>query len=108
MSVISVITNISKWLKESGGAASSYQQSVEFLGSVGTTLEGVKHIVDTNAHLTWRPAIVAQAKRLQIAIEGFIAKAKKFDNSLSSDSERSKLRQAPRYNGHYLLMKWRS
>ncbi|CZR60026.1 uncharacterized protein PAC_09921 [Phialocephala subalpina] len=49
VSAISLITKVSKGLKDSGGAASSYQQCVDFLESIETTLEGVRHIVDANA-----------------------------------------------------------
>lgn len=96
LGAISVITKISKGLKDSGGAASSYQQNVDFLDSVSTTLKGVSTVISKNAHLAWEDALTAQATRLKNAIDAFVFKAKKFEKSLASDSDRGKLKQAPR------------
>lgn len=96
MSAISVITKISKGLKDAGGAASSYQQDIDFLDSVKTTLDGVSTMLSNNAHLTWEGALTAQAVRLRDAIEAFVAKADKFEKSLGEGSQRSKIKQAPR------------
>jgi hypothetical protein len=96
VSAISVIHKVSKGLRETGGAASSYQESAAFLSSVSVTLRGVEAIISKNAHLTWGDELKAQAQRLKDAVEAFVAKAKKYEASLGADSERSAVRKAPR------------
>jgi len=59
VSCISVIHKVSKGLRETGGAASSYQESAAFLSSVSVTLKGVETIINKNAHLTWEDELKA-------------------------------------------------
>lgn len=51
VSTISVIAKISKGLKDTGGAASSYQHSIDFLNSVKTTLETLSTVLGMQTNL---------------------------------------------------------
>ncbi|KAH8749585.1 hypothetical protein F5882DRAFT_525168 [Hyaloscypha sp. PMI_1271] len=96
VSGISTLVKVSKALRESGGAASEYQETIAFLTSVETTLRGLDTIVATNPDLTWKAELVEQAGLLKSALDDFKTKVDKYDLSLSSASKRQKARRIPR------------
>lgn len=96
VSAISVIVKVSKGLRETGGAASSYQDHAEFLDSLAVTLDGIQALLSSNAHLKWEQALIAQAQRLKDAVETCVKKAKKFEPSLGEGSQKSKIGKVPR------------
>lgn len=83
-------------MKESGGAASEYQAAVDFLNSIGKTLNGVQEVLQSNPNLKWEPELIGQAEVLKSAVETFKKKVDKYDLSLGADTERKKARRIPR------------
>lgn len=88
ISAISVIVKVSKGLRETGGATSSYQDHAEFLDSLMVTLEGIQTLLSNNAHLKWEHALISQAQRMKDAVEKCVDKAKRIENSLGERSQR--------------------
>ncbi|KAF8847161.1 hypothetical protein BDZ45DRAFT_733775 [Acephala macrosclerotiorum] len=93
VSGISTLVKVGKALRESGGAASEYRETIAFLTSVETTLRGLNTIVATNPDLTWKDELVEQAGLLKSAVDDFKTKVDKYDLSLGSASERKKARR---------------
>lgn len=83
---------VGKALKESGGAASEYQETIAFLTSVETTLRGLDTIIANNPDLTCKAELVEQAGLLKSAVDDFKTKVEKYDQSLGSASERKNAR----------------
>jgi len=96
VSGINTLVKVGKALKESGGAASEYQDTVAFLTSVETTLRGLEAILAGNPDLAWKVELVEQAGLLKSAVDDFRRKVDKYDLSLGSSSERKKARRIPR------------
>ena len=48
VSVVSTLVKVGKALKEPGGAAAEYQDTVDFLEGVGKTLMGIRKILQNN------------------------------------------------------------
>lgn len=93
---ISLLVKVGTALKESGGAASEYQDAVTFLESIGKTLAGVEKLLSKNEDLEWEAEMNAQIVQVKQAVADFETKIKKYDLSLGADSSRSKARQIPR------------
>jgi hypothetical protein len=96
VSGISTLVKVGKALRESGGAASEYQDTIAFLTSVETTLRGLDTIIATNSDLTWKAELVEQAGLLKSAVDDFKTKVDKYDLSLGSVTQRNKARRIPR------------
>jgi hypothetical protein len=96
VSGIRTLVKVGKALKESGGAAREYQETIAFLTSVETTLRGLDTVVVTNPDLTWKAELVEQGRLLKSAVDDFKTKVDKYDLSLGSASERKKARRIPR------------
>jgi hypothetical protein len=96
VSAVSILVKVGKALKESGGAATEYQEAVDFLNGVGKTLTGIQTILQNNPNLKWEPELIEQAERLKAAVEIFKKKIDKYDLSLGADTERKKARRIPR------------
>ena len=96
VSGISTLVKVAKALKETGGAASEYQEALSFLTSVEATLRGLETIVASNPDLTLNDEMVEQARLLKSALDDFRKKVDKYDLSLGSGSTRRKVRRIPR------------
>jgi hypothetical protein len=95
-SAIVLLVKIGSALKESGGAATEYQEAIDFLSSIEKPLNGVKKLLDENADLTWESELNEQVVRVKAAVEKFRAKIDKYDLSLGADSSRPTARKIPR------------
>jgi hypothetical protein len=95
-SVITLLVKIGSALKESGGAATDYQEAIDFLSSIEKSLNGIKKLLDENADLTWGSELNEQVVHVKAAVERFRAKIDKYELSLGADSSRSTARKIPR------------
>ena len=95
VSGISTLVKVGKALRETGGAASEYQEVLSFLTSVEATLRGLETIVASNPDLALNDELVKQARLLKSAVDDFRKKVDKYDLSLGSDSGRRKVRRIP-------------
>jgi hypothetical protein len=96
VSAVNTLVKVGKALKESGGAATEYQEAVKFLESVSKTLSGIGALLQEHPNLKWEPDLVEQGNNLKSALEKFEKKIGKYDLSLGVDSSRSKARAIPR------------
>jgi hypothetical protein len=95
-STIAVLVKVGKALKNSDGAASEYQDTVEFIKSLVKTLESVQTIPERYPDLEWKDNLTEQAKAMDNAIEAFKKKIDKYDLSLGMESSRRKAKRIPR------------
>jgi hypothetical protein len=91
-----LLKKVGKALKDSDGAASDYRETVAFLESLDTTLVGLDRLTTEHSGLEWEEPLVEQGKTLKSAVDSFRGKIEKYDQSLSSDSDRKKTRKIPR------------
>jgi hypothetical protein len=96
VSGISTLVKVGRAIKETGGAASEYQEALSFLTSIEATLRGLETIFASNLNLTLNDELVEQARLLKSAVDDFRKKVDKYDLSLGSDSDRGKVRRIPR------------
>jgi hypothetical protein len=93
---IKAIVKVGKAVRESGGAASEYQDAVNFLTSIEKTLRGLETLLRENPNLKWEAELVEQGNNLKDAITKFKDKIEKYDRSLREDSEWKKAKRVPR------------
>lgn len=96
LATVNTLAKVGKSLKESGGAATEYQEAVAFLSSVSRTLSGVQSLLRDNPNLRWGADLVEQGNILKSAIENLEQKIKKYDKSLGIKTQRQKARRIPR------------
>lgn len=92
---VKTLAKVGKALKESRGAATEYQEVVNFLKSVSRTLTGIQNLLQDNPNLSWEADLVEQGNILKFAIKDFEKRIKKYDNSLNIDTERKKEERIP-------------
>jgi len=93
---IKTVVKVGKALRESGGAASEYQDAINFLNSIEKTLRGLETLLREHPKLNWEGELKEQRNNLKVAIESFKVKFDKYGPSLGEDSGRSKARKVPR------------
>lgn len=93
---ISVLLKVSKALKISGGAATSYQSTASFLTSLSKTLSSLQNLLSQNPSLSFKDDIAHHAILMKNAVEEFENRIKKYDLSLGEGSVRKKARSIPR------------
>jgi len=96
VAAVSTLVKVGKALKDSGGAATEYQDAIAFLTSVEKTLKGLQTIADQFPDSEWEEELQEQAKNLKSAVDDFHQKIAKYDLSLGSSSDRRKVRRIPR------------
>jgi hypothetical protein len=95
-SAIAVLVKVGKALRNTDGATSEYQETVEFIKSLVKTLESIKTIFEQCPDLEWKDSLAEQAKAMNNAIEVFKKKIEKYDLSLGVESSRRKSKRIPR------------
>lgn len=93
---ISTLVKVGQAIKETGGAASEYQEALSILKSIEATLRGLETIAASNPGLVLNVQLAEQARLLKSAVDDFRKKVEKYDLSLGSDSNRRKVRRIPR------------
>jgi hypothetical protein len=93
---VKAIVKVGKAVRESGGAASEYQDAVSFLTSIEKTLRGLETLLRENPNLKWEAELVEQGNNLRDAVTKFKDKIEKYEQSLGEDTERKKARRVPR------------
>jgi hypothetical protein len=96
VAAVNTLAKIGKALKDSGGAATEYQEAVTYLNSITRTLNGLEELLQNNPNLRWETDLAEQGNILRSVIEDFDKKIKKYDNSLGAETERKKARRVPR------------
>lgn len=96
VSAISTLVKVGKALRESGGAASEYQDAANFLDSLAKTLTGVKTVLADNPNVKWESELIEHADIVKAAVENFRKKIEKYDLPLSVDTKRKKPRRIAR------------
>ena len=79
VSAVNILVKVGKALKESGGAATEYQEAVKLHESVSKTLSGIGALLQEHPKLKWEPDLVEQGNNLKSALEKFEKKIGKYD-----------------------------
>jgi hypothetical protein len=81
---IKFVVKIGRALKETGGASSDYQESVEFLHDLELTLSNLKQLVPQSPRGAPAEVITTQAKRIQSSLTVFMKSIEGFEESLGA------------------------
>jgi hypothetical protein len=95
-SAIALLAKIGSALKESGGAATEYQEAIDFLSIIEKSLNGIKKFLNENVDLIWESELNEQVVHVKAAVERFRAEIDKYELSLGAYSSRSTARKIPR------------
>jgi len=93
---IKTVVKVGKAVRETGGAASEYQDAVSFLTSIEKTLRSLEALLREHPNLKWEAELIEQGNNLKSAIGKFKDKIEKYERSLGEDSERGKAKRVPR------------
>ena len=93
---LQLVVKIAGALKETGGAKSDYQESIEFLLGLETTLQNLQSIAPILVNQSQENAVQLEVQKIVKPLSIFLAKVQKFDGALGSESKRSPWRTAPR------------
>jgi hypothetical protein len=91
-----LVVKIAGALKETGGAKSDYQESIEFLLGLETTLQNLHSIAPILVNPSQENAAQLEVQKIVKPLYLFLAKVDKFDGALGSESKRGPWRTAPR------------
>ncbi len=93
---IRLIYTASKAFKDTGGTVSGYEESVSFLNSLEITLTLLEEYTTSNPDGDYSSNIAARLKTVNKPWNTFRDYLEKYEKSLSSDSTRSNVANAPR------------
>lgn len=93
---ITLIAKISIALKESGGAKSEYQESIEFLVGLEVTLHNLRTIAPVLLPSSQDSILQVEIEKIVKPISIFFDRVQKLDASLGKESKRASWRAAPR------------
>ena len=88
-----LIARVSKSLKESGGARDDYQQSIQFLSTLETTLTNIAAAGNVVPQTAAAAETVRQTETIVAALAPLLKDARQFETSLGAGSSRSRLSQ---------------
>jgi hypothetical protein len=93
---IQLVAKIAVALKETGGAKSEYQESIEFLFGLEITLQNLQTIAPVLLNQTQKSILQVEIEKIAKPISVFFERVKKLDTALGSDSKKGSWRTAPR------------
>lgn len=93
---LQLVVKIAGALKETGGAKSDYQESIEFLLGLETTLQNLRSVAPSLVNQPQESAVQLEAKKIVKPLSIFLAKIQNFHGALGLESKRSPWRTAPR------------
>ena len=91
---VKLLIKIGNALKDSGGSAAKYQNAVDFLKGVETTVQGVDNILQSHPDLTFQTAFEEHATNLMTAVNHFRKKTEGYDTSLGANATTSEAKKA--------------
>ncbi|KAF8860546.1 hypothetical protein BDZ45DRAFT_308812 [Acephala macrosclerotiorum] len=91
---VKLLIKIGKSLKDSGGSAAEYQDAVDFLKGVETTVQGVEDILQNHPNLTFQAAFQEHATNLIAAVTRFGKKTEGYETSLGVNPTTSEAKKA--------------
>lgn len=91
-----LIIKITRALRETGGAKADYQESIEFLSGLGTTLQNLRSIAPILVNATQDGVLQLEIDRIVEPLSTFSKNIQRFDSALGSQSSRGAWRSAPR------------
>jgi hypothetical protein len=86
---ILLLIKVGNALKDSGGSAAEYQDAVEFLKGVETTVQGVETILQKDPDLSFQADFREHATTLMTAVTRFREKTEGYDTSLGVNATTS-------------------
>ncbi|TVY38143.1 hypothetical protein LSUB1_G002853 [Lachnellula subtilissima] len=93
---LQLVVKIAGALKETGGAKSDYQESIEFLFGLETTLQNLRSVAPILVNQSQESAVQLEAQKIVKPLSICLAKIQKFDGALGLESKRNPWRTAPR------------
>lgn len=93
---VRLIYTISKAFKDSGGATSGYEESVNFLNSIGATFSHLEEHIENDPHDDYSRDIATQLRTMDKPWNTFKTYLAKYEKSLSPDSMRPSVAKVPR------------
>jgi hypothetical protein len=93
---IQLVAKIVVALKETGGAKSEYQESIEFLFGLEVTLQNLQTIAPVLLTRSQESILQVEIEKIAKPISIFFGKVKKLDTALGLDSKKGSWRAAPR------------
>jgi hypothetical protein len=93
---IQLVAKIVVALKETGGAKSEYQESIEFLFGLEVTLQNLQTIAPVLLTRSQESILQVEIEKIAKPISIFFEKVKKLDTALGLDSKKGSWRAAPR------------
>lgn len=93
---ITLLVKIGGALKETGGASSDYQESIEFLFGLEITLQNLQRIAPVLLPSSQQSILQLEIEKIAKPIAVFFHRVQKLDKSLGKESEKALWKAAPR------------
>lgn len=93
---IELLREAYKALKDSGGAVSKYEESINFLKSFGTSIRLLNEYISQNPNVTFAPDIQNHLRSVEAPWKEFDEFLQPFKKSLDASSTRSAVGKVPR------------
>ncbi|TVY49065.1 hypothetical protein LOCC1_G001366 [Lachnellula occidentalis] len=93
---LQLVVKIAGALKETGGAKSDYQESIDFLFGLETTLQNLRSVAPILVNQSQETAVQLEAQKIVKPLSIFLAKIQKLNGDLGLESKRNPWRTAPR------------